>query len=206
MTRAELVAIVTDTVKQMLAVYRLRVFAYAFIPENQQSVLAAAKTINGCAELFVQDSVQCDVMVLDCIPAQYLAELALGLEQSPIANQLQAMVREGKKVFVLNSNHRVFPHAPAAYGALCETYLQMLESYGYVFLDTGTTPSTIAPLQAVKNTENRKPYTGNVLSRKELLENAVNGKLFIGAKVVVTPLAAETASKHKISIVRSKGG
>jgi hypothetical protein len=103
------------------------------------------------------------------------------------------MVAGGKPVFQLKKTPGSGELNPACRTVL-KAYWKRLYSLGVVLLDSGDSASGGAGKEAL--------YTGNVLSRQDLIAYSNANRIVIGREVVVTVLAADEARARNIEIVR----
>lgn len=201
MTLESLVRIVIETVEKEAALRRLRVGACAFDKNNLEELREYAGSVNGKYRIFEPEGFPeekagnaCDLLFVDRLPARLLAGLALGVGGDGPAIYMNGMILRGGAVFVLKDGTGITEATPPSRAELLRLYKKMLEKCGFVFLSSGGRDGADALEPAV--------YGKNVLSRGELLAHARGGVITVGASVVITDLAKDTARDKNITITR----
>ena len=201
MTLEQLIRIVVEAVERAITLNRFKIAAYAFNKANTEQTLQAARVINGSAVLLSNESLlsetdSCDILFLDSIPIEYLPKLALGICDDSVSRLINMMPAQGKTIFVLRAPEQL-PNAPMAFKALMNTYRGLLNNYGYIFLDSENNSSHNQGLAG-----SCRRFTGNVLSRADLMSYPRAGEIIVGPDCVVTALALETAKQKDVTIKR----
>lgn len=205
-TLKELIILIVEVVEKFLHTQKLKVCYYSFQQENMERVKHLAHQVNGSAKPVTAQSKDrsppCDILLLDTLPAGCLATVALGLSNDFIGAYMQEMLRKGKQIYVLQDAAGHYRESSKAYHTMMDTYRSLLTEYGFVFLADG---------ERGEEQEQRTPaiahsaaYTGNVLSRKDVLQFGEGSQVLLGSGVVVTSLAADTARQRNIQLTRMK--
>jgi hypothetical protein len=160
--------------------------------------MEAARCINGRADYVPASDIEragedYDVMFVDYIRFPDVAEAALGLAFSPWGRLIGGMVARRQPVFQLKKTPGSGDLNPACRTVL-KGYWKQLYSLGVVLLDSGDTSASRVKGETL--------YTGNVLSRQDLIAYSNADRIVIGREVVVTALAADEARARNIEIVR----
>jgi hypothetical protein len=198
MTIEELVKIIIETVTKDLLLDRQKVLALCFDEANKTELMEAACSINGRADYAAGSDIEriaedYDVLFVDYIRFPDVAEAALGLAFTPWGRLMGGMVARGKPVFQLKKTPGSGDLNPVC-RAVLKTYWKRLNSLGVVLLDSGGSASGGAGKEAL--------YTGNVLSRQDIIAYSNADRIVIGRDVVVTALAADEARAGNIELVR----
>jgi hypothetical protein len=198
MTIEELVKIIAETVTKYILLDRQKVLALCFDEANKTELMEAARSINGRADYVPGTDIErigesYDVMFVDYIRFPDVAEAALGLAFSHWGRLIGGMVARGKPVFQLKKTPGSRELNPACRNVL-KGYWKQLYLLGVVLLDSGGSAAGGAAKEIL--------YTGNVLSRQNLLACSKADRIVIGREVAVTALAADEARARNIEIVR----
>jgi hypothetical protein len=196
----ELIRIIVETVTKYILLDRQKVLALCFDEANKAELMEAACSINGRADYVAGGDIEhivedYDVLFVDYIRFPDVAEAALGLAFSPWGRLIGSMVTRRKSVFQLKKTPGSRDLNPAC-RTMLKAYWKQLYSLGVVLLDSGGS--------APGGTGKESIYTGNVLSRRELLACSGTDRIVIGREVVVTALAADEARARNIEIIRRR--
>lgn len=200
MTLESLVRIVTEVVEQVMQRQRLKVGACVFDQENEKTVIEHMSGINDKGVIYrgAFPTELPDMLFIDCIPSRYMPKLALCLLDDEFTSFFGHVLLSGRKIVVINPT----TVGNGAIQPLFESYRRMLESYGVCFLGYSenfiVTPKIT---DGISNADSINEFTGNVLSKKDVLENSKNGKIYVSKGVIITQLAKEEAELRKIEIV-----
>lgn len=201
MTLEELIRIIIEAVEQAMALQKLRVGVCVFDSANAKKVRETALCLNGKYLPKGAETSVCDVVFTDALPVSHFAKLALGVIDDEQAQYLHDTVMNGGTIFVLGDAPAALKRTPPACAALLEKYKTMLESYGYVFLDTGKktpgaeqNPCTRADIFDLRHKR--------VIGGADIATLPGGGCVYANSGAVVTGFAADMARDKKIVIER----
>jgi hypothetical protein len=213
MTKEELVKIITEVIESQRAFSKAKILATAVDEADKADVLAAATQVSDDVTFVPMSGLDgvtenYDMLFFDYVALDQAAEFALGLTITPLGRKVFAFLSRGKPTYILKKDPKS-PETKPRYrtllkrhwGALAELgmgvchgdWLAQLKEKCSCGCDCGCSGGA---------SSNTVKYTKNVLSRADVAEYASAGKIVICKDVVVTCLAAETAKKMGIDIVR----
>jgi hypothetical protein len=203
----ELIKIVIEVVEKQRTLTRAKILATAVDEADKADVLAQASLVSSDVTFVpvsgldgVTDTF--DMLFFDYVPLCQAAEFALGLTVTPLGRRVFEFLSRGKPTYILKKDPRSAEVKPA-YRTLLKKHWGALAELGMGVCHG----DWLATLQGVQGSGgstsvNTAKYVKNVLAREDLPEYASAGKIVVGKNVVVTCLAAETAKKMGIDIVR----
>lgn len=189
MTLKKLIEIIVFSIEKVMLLENLKLGAVVFDKKNIGFVSAAMESINSKGTIYniqemTYDSVP-DILFIDELPIHYYGSISLGIGNDPFSLFVQSILIENKTIVVLKESAKT---ENKSYGALIETYKEILTSYGIVFGN-----------EAVA--QGRYVYNGNVLSAGDILSlSKETNKIYVKGTTIVTSLAYEKAASLGINI------
>jgi hypothetical protein len=207
----ELIKIIIEVIEkqQSFSKGKARILATAVDEADRADVLAAATQVSGdvtFVPLNGLDGVKepYDMLFFDYVALDQAAEFALGLTITPLGRKVFEFLSRGKPTYILKKDPKS-PETKPLYRTLLKRHWAALAELG-MGVCHGDWLSALQARCGGGDTGaakvSRAKYTKNVLSRADLADYEGAGKIVVSKDVVVTCLAAETAKKMGIDIVR----